>query len=1420
MRKKLPIKLLLVFLLLGISCSKLQAQFTVSTGIPSPASSGSGGSPAYLAFAIENSNSYAINFTGLDMYRSGTSNGILYSLYYSSTSITGSPGAIPTSAAWTLIDTATQSAVSTTAIHPSFTNLTFQIPPNTIYRFAVVLTGGNQVNMGSNTATPTSFTNNGVSIYTGSYQISGATVGYWSGNANYYWAGTIYVAQATPCVTPPIAGTATVSNSTPCSNSTVKLNSTGGTVGIGQTYQWQTSTSATGPFTNIGSSQASAPYILTTAPTASTNYYRYFVECSSMADTSSVVSITTPTLFPGGTYTINSASPTGGSNFNSFTDAANAIKCGITSAITLNVAPNSGPYNEQVLFPATIGSNATNTLTINGNGNTLSFNPTAVAPYVIGIEGTDNVTIRDLNVEAGNVTTAYVCRVWNGSSNDSFINCNFKLPLTVTSSTAMPFASGGTSVSAPMTAGPANHNNVLLDCFLEGGYYSAVFYGNTTARDTNNQLINCRLKDFYLYGLYDYYQYGMVALRDTIERPSRPTISTFYGMFLSTGNIGLQLENNVIRDMFNTNPINSNTAYGIYLTSDGTAAKPHSIINNLISGFRGNGTHYGMYLSGVDYVNVYHNTIVMDDISSTGATTYGIYNTGTLGGINIKNNNVYINRGGVTGTKYCLYYTGAGAKSSDYNNLFMVSGTNNYIGYNSANQSTLAAWQLASGAGSPFDANSYDLDPFFMNPIINNFSPTNSSLDDKGTPVSVFNDINGLTRSATTPDIGAYEFAVPPCSGTPNPGTITGPDSVCFGKTFTLSANNLTIGTGIIYDWQYNNGAGWTSASVSSFSYTVTGGITVPTDFRIVTYCTNSLMADTSNVYTQQLMPFYYCYCSPYVGNTIHTSTANYLTNVTIPGTTLNNSTTAVGAGGYTQTNPSNSSQTGTVDIGSPFVLTTTQSTTLATAEAWVDWDHSGTFDVSEYYPLTSSGITATASITPPMSALLGLTGMRIRISYSSPNVFYDTGACFNATAGRETEDYIITVAPAPTCPKSTLLSSMGGPTTATLSWTPISGAQQWQVEYGAGSPALGSGTRTSVTLLPFTTPTLTYDTSFLFYVRDICGPTDSSTWTSATKFYLTPPNDDCINAISLLNGVTVIGTTGGATQSEIPCDASATANDVWYKFTTGAVGGSVTITVTTAYADAVIQALDGTCGVFLPMTPTASTTLGTNGCIDGPAAGTEFGTYTVLANTTYYFRVYGYGPTGGITKEGTFTIVASGTPLVIKLNNISATNKGTANRIDWNSLSEELGDTYELERSLDAKSFESLAIVAAKGKASSYSYLDEAAAIGANYYRLKMTDKAGHIEYSKTVMALVNDSRFDVHAYPNPVADYLTVKISNSQNRLGQLMLTDVTGKMIFVKATQQDETIIDMKGMAKGVYLLKYTDDVNTKTIRINKQ
>ncbi|HTN47661.1 MAG TPA: hypothetical protein VL098_15025, partial [Flavipsychrobacter sp.] len=111
--------------------------------------------------------------------------------------------------------------------------------------------------------------------------------------------------SAGPCTAPPAAGSALASNASPCFGQSVSLNLLGNSTGGGQTYQWESSSSLSGPWIPEGTSLTS-PYLVVTPPVGTT-YYRCMVTCgsSSVASVADTVIVATP--FPGGVYTINSA---------------------------------------------------------------------------------------------------------------------------------------------------------------------------------------------------------------------------------------------------------------------------------------------------------------------------------------------------------------------------------------------------------------------------------------------------------------------------------------------------------------------------------------------------------------------------------------------------------------------------------------------------------------------------------------------------------------------------------------------------------------------------------------------------------------------------------------------------------------------------------------------------------------------------------------------------------------------------------------------------------------------------------------------------------------------------------------------------------------------------------------------------------
>src|SRR5690606_22125879 len=114
------------------------------------------------------------------------------------------------------------------------------------------------------------------------------------------------------------------------------------------------------------------------------------------------------------------------------------------------------------------------------------------------------------------------------------------------------------------------------------------------------------------------------------------------------------------------------------------------------------------------------------------------------------------------------------------------------------------------------------------------------------------------------------------------------------------------------------------------------------------------------------------------------------------------------------------------------------------------------------------------------------------------------------------------------------------------------------------------------------------------------------------------------------------------------------------------------------------------------------------------------------------------------------FFIHTGSSPLPIKLESFTARNEGERNRLQWNTVSEERGDYFEVERSLDGTTFNRIGTVQANGKASAYTYYDTRPVSGKNYYRLRLMDGAGRSQYSGIREVMVKGGgSFSVEAYP-----------------------------------------------------------------------
>jgi metal-sulfur cluster biosynthetic enzyme len=563
-----------------------------------------------------------------------------------------------------------------------------------------------------------------------------------------------YEFNGPPCVNPAVAGSAQSSTSTVCSGAPFVLSLNGNSLGDGISIQWQFSPDNIS-WTNLGT--ASSASTINHTQTTST-YYRAGVSCSGGAVAySTSVFVSTPPLVSGN-FTINSSLSTGGTNFQTFTDAVNYMSCGINGPVKFTVAPGSGPYDEQIVIPQISGASATNTITFKGNLATLSFNSTVTTNRAgIILNGADFIIIDSLIVDASAGTYGWGIVLTNQADSNIISNSTIITNATSTSSNYVGIAING-SATGTAVSGNNGNGNLIIGNTVIGGYYGIYVYGSTTPYNTGNVIKNNNVQESYIYSMYLYGNTNLTVSGNDISRPTRTSVSTGYGIYLSTTTSAL-VEKNRIHDLFGGAPTSTSSAYPIYVAGSGTSvAAPNRAENNLIYNINnGGGLIYGIYGAGYNNWNYYHNTIVLDDASATAGTTYGMYVYGT--GVNVKNNIVYITRGG-TGTKYNLYYSTTGVAASNNNVLYnnAAAGTNG-IGYYNAGYATLAAWQAANGG--VYDQQSISVDPMFANPSSGDFRPTEPSIMFAGANVGVATDILGVTRVLANPTPGAYEILPP-----------------------------------------------------------------------------------------------------------------------------------------------------------------------------------------------------------------------------------------------------------------------------------------------------------------------------------------------------------------------------------------------------------------------------------------------------------------------------------------------------------------------------------------------------------------------------------------------------------------------------------------------------------------------------------
>lgn len=309
-----------------------------------------------------------------------------------------------------------------------------------------------------------------------------------------------------------------------------------------------------------------------------------------------------------------------------------------------------------------------------------------------------------------------------------------------------------------------------------------------------------------------------------------------YGAYLANATAGIKFYRNRVSDLSSSGAFG--IVHGIYGTNTNTTSMENNLVANLnASSSVGSNRVNGIFLNAGSYYELSHNTVLLQ-ASSTGTAfgTNALYASSTVS--LMLRNNILVNRSQPSGNGIVAAYRRSTSSLSNFltgsdHNLFYAGtpSASTVIFYNgstayqtlSAYQSTMLTRDQASITQDPQWMSVMALSSYFLH--IATAFPT--ALESGAVPIGTISEdcdeqprqgSLGYVGTGSSPDIGADEFELntQACTGAVPPVLTSTSAWVCATQSPTLSASNVNVGSGYLYQWKLAQQSGGPYTSIAS----------------------------------------------------------------------------------------------------------------------------------------------------------------------------------------------------------------------------------------------------------------------------------------------------------------------------------------------------------------------------------------------------------------------------------------------------------------------------------------------------------------------------------------------------------------------------------------------------------------------------
>lgn len=201
-------------------------------------------------------------------------------------------------------------------------------------------------------------------------------------------------------------------------------------------------------------------------------------------------------------------------------------------------------------------------------------------------------------------------------------------------------------------------------------------------------------------------------------------------------------------------------------------------------------------------------------------------------------------------------------------------------------------------------------------------------------------------------------------------------------------------------------------------------------------------------------------------------------------------------------------------------------------------------------------------------------------------------------------------------------------------------------------------------------------------------------------------------------------------------------------------------------------------------------------------------------AHLDAFKAAYGQGSTQAANSAFAWTTLSpSGATLPIKVNYFNAAKGDGYNTLNWRAECTSAQATFVIERSSNGTDFAAINTITASQQRclQPFDYTDNGAgSLGTLYYRLKVIDENGKVNYSSVVKISAQQKDMQlVGVSPNPVVNMAHLSIASVKKDNIDLQVVSLDGKVVYrTRVTVQPGTSvvnIEVASLQSGVYTIK---------------